>query len=49
MTRCSLRRLQELAAPRDRPVSYEVAALQATKESERASSLSECQSNTAAL
>ena len=49
MTSCSLRRLQELAAQHDRRINYEVAALHATKESERASSLSECQSNTTAL
>ena len=45
MTGCSLRRLQELAAAVI-DVSSEVATPQATKESDRASRLSECQSNT---
>ena len=44
MTSCSLRRLQELAVPAARDVQLPP---HATKESEPASSLSECQSNTA--
>jgi hypothetical protein len=44
LTRWSLRRLQELAKSATMSIH---AATQATKESERANSLSECQSNTA--
>ena len=47
MTSCSLRRLQELAAQIVTAVTEAIP--QATKESERASSLSECQSNSGAM
>ena len=49
MTGCSLRRLQERAVPAGTHSHYGPAAPYATKESEPANSLSERQSNTAAL